>query len=352
LQEERTYFQILGFSFSRIAFIFIVFLVFISIIVLLRLVSQKIYAFSGSESIQNSQTVSLLEPRGFIDNKSAQGGGDIIVENDTLVPESGPSGTSADLVLNGFGSVSLHQVRSGETISQIASLYQVSVNTVRWANSITSGGTLKQGQTLLILPMDGLTVKVASGETIFSLAKKYAGDEQEIRDFNQIATGEKLAVGQEIVIPGGEMPQVVIPKTKTKITSPSKTASSVSSSRPEASSGYYIKPISGRLTQGYHGRYRGLDYGAPVGTSVSAAASGTVIASRGGWNGGYGTMIIVSHNNGTQTLYAHLSQLNVAVGQQVSQGQKIGLSGNTGRSTGPHLHWEIRGGMDIPKSLF
>ncbi len=319
-----------------------------------RVIFQRVSAFSGSESIQNSQTVSLLEPRGFVDNKSAQGGGDIVVENDTLVPESGPAGTSADLVLSGFGSVSLHQVRPGETLSQIASLYQVSVNTVRWANGITAGGSIKPGQTLLILPMDGLTVKVASGDTIPSLAKKYGGDEQEIRDFNGFVAGEKLAVGQEIVIPGGEMPKPVeTPKSKS-VTSPSKKtqSSSVSSARPEAGSGYYMRPISGRLTQGYHGRYRALDYGAPVGTPIWASASGTVIASRTGWNGGYGTMIIISHNNGTQTLYAHMSRLDVSVGQQVSKGQTIGLSGNTGRSTGPHLHWEIRGGIDIPKSLF
>ncbi len=327
---------------------------FIALLVSSRVIFQRVSAFSGSESIQNSQTVSLLEPRGFVDNKSAQGGGDIVVENDTLVPESGPAGTSADLVLSGFGSVSLHQVRPGETLSQIASLYQVSVNTVRWANGITTGGSIKPGQTLLILPMDGLTVKVASGDTIASLAKKYGGDEKEIRDFNELSHDQKLAVGQEIVIPGGEMPApVVAPKPKTVASSAkSKTSSSVSSARPQASSGYYDRPISGRLTQGYHGRYRALDYGAPVGTPVWASASGTVIASRSGWNGGYGTMIIVSHTNGTQTLYAHLSQLNVSVGQQVSKGQTIGLSGNTGRSTGPHLHFEIRGGVDIPKSLF
>jgi murein DD-endopeptidase MepM/ murein hydrolase activator NlpD len=312
---------------------------------------------SPSVPVQNAQTVALLEPRGFIDNRSAQGGGDIVVENDTLVPEAGPSGTSADLVLNGFGTVSLHQVRPGETLSQIASLYQVSVNTVRWANGITTGNTIRPGQTLLILPMDGLTVKVASGDSVASLAKKYGGDEQEIRDFNGIAVGEKLAIGQEVIIPGGEMPKPVAPPKPKPVPSSSRVASStvtpvVSSARPQASSGYYIRPIVGRLTQGYHGRYRALDYGAPVGTPVWAAASGTVIASRSGWNGGYGTMIIISHNNGTQTLYAHLSQLNVSVGQQVSQGQTIGLSGNTGRSTGPHLHFEIRGGIDIPKSLF
>lgn len=345
----------MGTSFPRIAFISVVILGFASLSIVLHSISQRVSAFSGSESIQNSQTVSLLEPRGFIDNKSAQGGGDIVVENDTLVPESGPAGTSADLVLNGFGSVSLHQVRPGETLSQIASLYQVSVNTVRFANGISTGTTIRPGQTLLILPMDGLKVKVASGDTVASLAKKYSGDEKEIRDFNALSADQKLIVGQEIVIPGGEMPApVVTPKPKTVASSakPKTSTSSVSSARPQASSGYYIRPIAGRLTQGYHGRYRALDYGAPVGTPVWAAASGTVIASRSGWNGGYGTMIIISHNNGTQTLYAHLSQLNVSVGQQVSQGQTIGLSGNTGRSTGPHLHWEIRGGIDIPKSLF
>ncbi|MCK5059525.1 MAG: M23 family metallopeptidase, partial [Candidatus Pacebacteria bacterium] len=107
--------------------------------------------------------------------------------------------------------------------------------------------------------------------------------------------------------------------------------------------GYYIKPVNGRKSQGLHG-YNAVDIAAPYGTPIVAAASGVVIISRAtGWNGGYGGYVVISHNNGTQTLYAHMSSDIVSVGDVVQQGQVIGYVGSTGRSTGPHLHIEVRG---------
>jgi murein DD-endopeptidase MepM/ murein hydrolase activator NlpD len=108
--------------------------------------------------------------------------------------------------------------------------------------------------------------------------------------------------------------------------------------------GYYIRPLAGGVkTQCLHG-YNAVDLGTPTGTSVMAAASGTVIVARpSGYNGGYGEYIVIQHPNGTQTVYGHLSKLYVTDGAHVSQGQTIALSGNTGNSTGPHLHFEVRG---------
>ena len=105
-----------------------------------------------------------------------------------------------------------------------------------------------------------------------------------------------------------------------------------------------MKPISGgRKSQGIHG-HNGVDLAAPVGTPIMASASGKVIISRtGGYNGGYGTYVVISHSNGTQTLYAHMSDNYVTVGESVSQGQTIGEIGMTGRTTGPHIHFEVRG---------
>jgi murein DD-endopeptidase MepM/ murein hydrolase activator NlpD len=101
--------------------------------------------------------------------------------------------------------------------------------------------------------------------------------------------------------------------------------------------------VVARKSQGIHG-YNGVDLAAPTGTQVLAAASGQVLISRfGGWNGGYGNYIVIKHSNGTQTLYAHNSANYVSVGQWVSQGDVIGLVGNTGKSTGSHLHFEVRG---------
>ncbi len=112
----------------------------------------------------------------------------------------------------------------------------------------------------------------------------------------------------------------------------------------------YIKPISGgRLSSGFGGRkaptkgasryHKGIDWATPVGTAVMASSAGTVI--KAGWGSGYGNVVYIQHADGRQTRYGHLSKVLVKAGQTVSQGQKIALSGNTGRSTGPHLHFEI-----------
>lgn len=113
----------------------------------------------------------------------------------------------------------------------------------------------------------------------------------------------------------------------------------------------YIKPISGgRLSSGFGGRkaprkgastnHKGIDWATPIGTAVMASSGGTV--TRAGWGSGYGYVVYIQHADGRETRYGHLSKVLVSVGQKVSQGQKIALSGNTGRSTGPHLHFEIR----------
>ena len=96
-------------------------------------------------------------------------------------------------------------------------------------------------------------------------------------------------------------------------------------------------------TQGVHG-YNGIDIGAGRGTAIYAAAAGTVIVSRSsGWNGGYGNYVVIAHDNGVQTLYAHLDSVNVGAGQRVNQGSLLGGMGATGKVTGVHLHFEVRG---------
>jgi murein DD-endopeptidase MepM/ murein hydrolase activator NlpD len=92
-----------------------------------------------------------------------------------------------------------------------------------------------------------------------------------------------------------------------------------------------------------HG-WNAVDIGAPRGTAIYAAAAGTVIVARtGGWNGGYGNYVVISHPNGTETLYAHMSKVLASAGEQVAQGDTIGLVGMTGLATGNHLHFEVRG---------
>jgi len=237
-------------------------------------------------------------------------------------------------------------VRQGDTLSQIAEMYDVSVNTIIWANDLTNGSALKKDQMLVILPITGISHTVKKGDTLKSIATKYKGDIDEIGVFNGISTDSALAVGDKIIIPEGELVSQQTktpPKTGPKITR-SKRGEKTWGTNAPAQDGYYERPISGgRLSQGLHG-FNGADLAAPTGTPIRAAASGTVIVEKhGGWGGGYGNYIVIKHNNGTQTLYAHNSKNLVKVGQTVSQGQQIALLGSTGRSTGPHIHFEVRG---------
>ena len=122
-------------------------------------------------------------------------------------------------------------------------------------------------------------------------------------------------------------------------------SASASGSRSVSSNSASLShPVPGAIkTQGVHG-YNAIDLAAAVGTAIKAAGSGEVIVSKSsGWNGGYGNYIVIRHANGVQTLYAHLSRNDVGVGASVSVGQVIGGMGNTGRSTGSHLHFEVRG---------
>lgn len=289
----------------------------------------------------NSQNVPLLQSAANFDLSAAIGGGDISVTDDNaaLVSESGPSGTLADISNTGnTGQISKYTVKKGDNLSSIAKMYGVTTNTIIWANDL-SGQSLKEGQELIILPVSGTLHTVAKGDTLASIAKKYKADVGEISQFNDISSGSKLAIGDVIVIPDGEgSVKVSVTKTISSGNTPYRGGSG-----PEYS-GYYIRPIIGGVkTQGIHG-YNGIDIGVRTGTTLYAAAAGQVIiAKSSGWNTGYGKYIVISHYNGTQTVYGHLSEVLVTPGQTVYQGQVIGLTGNTGKSTGPHLHFEIRG---------
>lgn len=315
---------------------------FFSISSLLSSITPQASAASPS---QNSQTLPLLAPATNIDPNPSVGGGDIsVVDGSALVPQDGPSGTPADIEARPSSSaVSVYVVRPGDNLSTIADMYGVSVNTIKWANDLPSG-TIHEGQTLVILPVSGVRHTIVRGDTVASLAKKYRADEDEIRAHNDIA-GD-LAVGQEILIPNGQLSPAPAAKTvaKAKSSSGSGAGATVAAGGP-AISGYYAWPVAGGvITQGLHG-YNGVDIGAPNGTPIYAAAAGTVVVALGGggYNGGYGNYVVVQHANGTQTLYAHMSKVLTTSGATVAQGAQIGLVGSTGKSTGNHLHFEVRG---------
>ena len=286
----------------------------------------------------NSQNMALLQAAISPDlDKSGSKGEISIVSGTSLLAET-QNISDSKIISPSSDQISIYVVHKGDTLSEIAKMFGVTTNTIIWANDL-QGKSISVGQTLVILPISGVQHTVKKGDTLQSIAKSYKADLNDILQFNNLANDSKLAIGDEIVIPDGEV-TVNIP-TKTKSTSVS--SSSKGSPYP-VYDGYYMRPIIGGVkTQGIHG-HNGVDLASAYGTNILASASGDVIISRSsGWNGGYGSYIVISHPNGTQTLYAHLSATKVSVGDYVEQGQVIGHMGSTGKSTGNHVHFEIRG---------
>lgn len=284
-------------------------------------------------STLNSQRMSVLTAANNIDPSPSVGGGDVVVvAGSALLPQTGTSDSLDDADKHaGSSQISLYVVREGDTLSGIAEMFDVSVNTIAWANTI-KGRYIQPGQELVILPVTGIQHVIQKGDTIASLAKKYNADPSEIAHFNELAIEASLAIGTTLTIPDGEIP------------APAPSKGSPRGSSSVAASGYYGWPLDGGvITQGIHG-YNALDIGAGYATDIYASAGGTVmIARNGGWNGGYGNYAVIQHSNGTQTLYAHASQVLVSSGQEVPKGALIAKVGSTGKSTGNHLHFEVRG---------
>jgi LysM repeat protein len=293
----------------------------------------------------NAQSVPLLQAAVNVDPNPAKGDGDImIVDGMAMVAETGVGGTIVEAEHKAkAGAISLYEVREGDSLSQIADMFGVSVNTIKWANDLT--GPIQAGDRLVILPISGLRYAVKKGDTLATIAKDHDADAREIAQFNGLEEGAKLASGSTIIIPNAE---AGVSSSETK--KPSKKATTkvatkaATGSKAVSSSGSFSNPVPGAiLTQGVHG-YNGVDLGAPAGTPIYASAGGTVIiAKASGWNGGYGNYVIVSHEGGVQTLYAHMTAVSVGVGEAVGQGDLLGTVGSTGKSTGNHLHFEVRG---------
>lgn len=244
-----------------------------------------------------------------------------------------------------------YSVQDGDTVSTIASKFGISQDTVRWQNGLTEKATIKADQKLQILPVTGISHKVGKGDTVASIAKKYDGDSQAIVDFpfNTFSNDEtlELAIGQVVIVPDGVRPAdpVALPIARIRQTTPD--AGAVSAF------GQFVWPTNGVITQRFLWYHPGIDIANKAMPSILAADSGKVVVA--GWpdNTGYGNRIIIDHGNGTRTLYGHLSSIGVVVGQTVTRGSVIGRMGSTGRSTGPHLHFEVsRNGVKVnPLSL-
>jgi len=230
-----------------------------------------------------------------------------------------------------------YTVEEGDNVSTIAERFDIDTDTVVWANEKLEEDPdyLVVGQKLLILPIVGVLHTVKEGDTIEAIAQKYKAEPQAIIDyeFNHLQEAGVLKVGQQVIVPNGQKPYqlryVYTDKGMIAVNAPQ-------------GSGRFIWPTSGYITNRYAPDHLGIDIGAPVGTPVYAADAGVVTSV--GPMGTYGLAVIIDHGKGFTTVYAHLSMYYPTVGTPVRKGQAIGKIGMTGKTTGPHLHFEIRYG--------
>ncbi len=238
-----------------------------------------------------------------------------------------------------------YEVLGGDTLASIGKKFDISVDTIKWANNLKTD-TIKPGQMLKIPPVTGVVHKVASGDNVYSIAKKYSTDAQKIVNFpfNDFADLDtfSLTQGQILYVPDGvieeEKPKYIAQRTVTQIQAGVKGTSN------------FIWPASGAISQYPVWYHMAVDIENASAPPILAADTGTVTYS-GCLQWGYGCHIIVDHDNGYQSLYAHMSSLGVSAGEAVSQGQTIGRMGSTGRSTGTHLHFEVRSGGTLLNPL-
>lgn len=228
-------------------------------------------------------------------------------------------------------SVATYTVKSGDTLWDIAGAYHTDVDSILALNPDISESALQPGDKLTVPNFAGAVYVVQTGDTLSDVAAMYGMKIDEIVADNQLPSSDAITIGQKLLLPGARPPVTVTASRGGGHTATARVSVGL------------IWPLQGPITSPYGPRWgsfhTGIDIGVGEGTPVHAAAAGTVIEAS--WDGGYGNCIIVEHANGTRTRYGHLSRYKVSVGDTVDQGQVIALSGNTGHSTGPHLHFEV-----------
>jgi murein DD-endopeptidase MepM/ murein hydrolase activator NlpD len=247
--------------------------------------------------------------------------------------------------------VSEYTVQPGDALFSIAKQFNIKPETLLWANSDILQDTpdsLRVGQVLKVPPVDGVYYQVKEGDTLESVAKKFSANLEDVLNWpgNSIdLTSQKVTPGDYVMVPGGhrEFVQWIIPTVARGKSGTSSLGSSACAGGP-VGGGAFIWPTGNHYLSGndYWSGHLGIDIAAGLGAPVWAADAGVVTIAQGGWNGGYGNVVMIDHGNGYLTVYGHLSQINVVPCQGVSAGSSIGLAGSTGNSTGAHLHFEVR----------
>ena len=223
---------------------------------------------------------------------------------------------------------SSYEVKKGDTLSEIASIYNISVGTLIGFNGIEDVRRIIPGMVMKVPHINGIPYIVSRNDTLSSISIKYNIPVNDILDANNLFS-DKINPGKMLFIPGGKISDYEYKKaTGTLFIYPA-------NGRLSSPYGYRSDPFTGKRRFHY-----GIDLASTSGTKIISTMSG-IVADVGNRPLGFGKYVIIRHANGYQTLYGHLSKCIVRKGQRVSQGEKIGEMGNTGRSTGNHLHFAI-----------
>jgi len=255
-------------------------------------------------------------------------------------------------IINGTSEVRIHKVVAGESFWSISRKYDISLEDLQKANPTANPEKIKIGQELnLIVPKSLINVKTIEEVTYIDkipyeqkmeLSSSLYKDQTQVKVKGQY--GEKEVKAEVVKINGIESERIILAEKVIKEPKTQILLKGTKEPPPKKGTGTFSTPTRGTITSRYGYRWgrnhNGLDIAAPIGTPVTAADGGEVIFA--GTSGGYGKMIRIDHGAGFVTYYGHLSKINVKVGEKVYKGQVIGAVGNTGNSTGPHLHFEIR----------
>lgn len=269
--------------------------------------------------------------------------GHVGVENGESTPTDEVEEPSTPPALVDTGRFRTHRVQDGETLAQVAGALDVSPEMLMASNRLLSESQLRPGQ-VMYASSDGIVHTIQAGQTLSDIARSYGVQVATLMEANNLRADSTIYAADRILIPGAV---------------PSFWRSAVSLSRGQVVR--FIWPLEGPVVSEFGRRehpvfgvwhhHDGIDIDVPEGTPVHAAASGRV--SFYGERPGYGNMLVIEHADGFHSVYGHLLRATVTVGQFVEMGQTVAQSGNTGDSTGPHLHFEIvKGEFSLDPRLY
>jgi len=259
------------------------------------------------------------------DEESVQAALIAYLEPDKASDDALPSGKLAPLPVS--VTITSYTIRAGDTLEKIAKRFGLRQDSIISANNLTSQSAIRAGTQLRIPNIDGISHKVKRGENLSLIAKAYGVDMTTLLDANDLASST-ISTGQSLFIPNAKLSSATLREfygerfvwpVRGSISSPY---------------GYRANPFTGLRT--FHAA---IDIVVSVGTRIKSTSDGQVADT--GYNSVFGNYVILKHASGYQSLYAHLSSISVREGSSVVQGATIGLSGNTGQSTGPHLHFSL-----------